>query len=82
MDFKLTKEQELIQKAAKEFAEKSLMPIADEIAADNHVSPEIFEEMAEPDSLVSSSPKNLEELEQDTPAIPWYWNRLPGLPVG
>ncbi|MGI6514947.1 MAG: acyl-CoA dehydrogenase [Syntrophomonadaceae bacterium] len=47
MDFKLTKEQELIQKAAKEFAEKSLMPIADKIAEDNKVPPEIIEEMAD-----------------------------------
>lgn len=47
MDFKFTKEQELIQKAAKEFAEKSLMPIADKIAAENRVPPEIYEEIAE-----------------------------------
>ncbi len=47
MDFKLTKEQELIQKAAKEFAEKSIMPIAEKIDKDNVVPPEIFEEMAD-----------------------------------
>ncbi len=47
MDFKLTKEQELIQKAAKEFAEKSLMPIADKIAEENYVSPEIYEEIGD-----------------------------------
>lgn len=47
MDFKLTKEQELIQKAAKEFAEKSIMPIAEKIDRENAVPQEIFEEMAE-----------------------------------
>ena len=47
MDFELTKEQERIQKAAKEFAEKTLMPIADKIAEENKVPPEIIEEMAD-----------------------------------
>jgi hypothetical protein len=31
VDFKLTKEQELIQRAAREFAEKNIMPVADQI---------------------------------------------------
>ncbi|NLV17116.1 MAG: acyl-CoA dehydrogenase [Syntrophomonadaceae bacterium] len=47
MDFKLTKEQELIQKAAREFAEKSIMPIAEQIDRDNFVPQEIFDEMGE-----------------------------------
>ena len=47
MEFKLTKEQELIQKAAREFAEKRIEPIAIQIDRDNEVPAEIFQEMGE-----------------------------------
>lgn len=47
MDFSLTKEQELIQKMAKEFAEKTIAPIADQIYEENKVPLYVFEEMAE-----------------------------------
>lgn len=45
MDFKLTKEQELIKKTAREFAEKRLAPINEEIEANHAVPLEIFREM-------------------------------------
>ncbi len=47
MDFKLSKEQELIQKAAKDFAEKYIAPIADQIDRENSVPPELYRKMAE-----------------------------------
>jgi len=47
MDFKLSKEQELIQKTAKDFAEKYVLPIADQIDRENKVPPEIYKKMAE-----------------------------------
>ncbi len=47
MDFKLSKEQELIQKTAKEFAEKYIVPVADQIDKENKVPPEIFKKMSE-----------------------------------
>lgn len=47
MDFKLTKEQELIQKAAREFAEKNIMPVADQIEQDGQIPDEILKGMAE-----------------------------------
>lgn len=47
MDFKLSKEQEIIQKAAREFAEKRIEPIAFQIERDNYVPEEIFQEMGE-----------------------------------
>lgn len=49
MEFKLTKEQAMIQKMARDFAVKSLEPIAEEIDHSNHVPEEIFKEMAELD---------------------------------
>ncbi len=47
MEFKLTKEQELIQKAAREFAEKRIEPIAAQIDRENEVPAEILREMGE-----------------------------------
>ena len=47
MDFKLSKEQELIQKTVREFAEKYLAPVADQIDRENKVPPEIYKKMAE-----------------------------------
>jgi alkylation response protein AidB-like acyl-CoA dehydrogenase len=47
LDFKLTKEEQLIQKAAKEFAEKMLDPIAEEIDRTNEVPPEIIKGLGE-----------------------------------
>jgi len=47
MDFRLSKEQELIQKTAREFAEKYIAPVADQIDRENRVPPEIYKKMAE-----------------------------------
>lgn len=47
MDFKLTKEQELIQKAAREFAQSVIWPIAAQIEEENKVPMEIFHEMGD-----------------------------------
>lgn len=47
MDFKLTKEQELIQRAAREFAEKNIVPIAEQIERDGKIPDEILKGMAE-----------------------------------
>ncbi|MGI6413156.1 MAG: acyl-CoA dehydrogenase family protein [Syntrophomonadaceae bacterium] len=51
MNFNLTKEQELIQKAAQEFAEKYLDPIAKQIDEENRVPDEIVKMMADLDLL-------------------------------
>ena len=47
MDFRLSKEQELIQKTVREFAEKYIAPVADQIDRENKVPPEIYRKMAE-----------------------------------
>lgn len=47
MDFQLSKEQELIQKAAREYAEKVIAPMADQIEKENKVPNEVFEELGE-----------------------------------
>lgn len=47
MDFKLSKEEQLIQKAAKEFAEKMIEPVAEEIDRTNTVPQEIMDGLAE-----------------------------------
>ena len=47
MDFQLSKEQELIQKTARDFAEKYIMPVAEQIDRENKVPPEIYRKMSE-----------------------------------
>jgi alkylation response protein AidB-like acyl-CoA dehydrogenase len=47
MEMKLTKEQELIQKAAREFAEKRIEPLLFKIDQENHVPDEIYQELRE-----------------------------------
>ena len=47
MDFRLSKEQELIQKSARDFAEKYIAPVAEQIDRENKVPPEIYKKMAE-----------------------------------
>lgn len=47
MDFNLTKEQQMIQQVAKEFAEKSLAPVVDEIEAKHTIPMELFKEAGE-----------------------------------
>ena len=47
MDFSLSKEEAMIQKMAKEFAEKYVEPIADKIDRENHLPDEIIKGMAE-----------------------------------
>ncbi len=49
MDFKLTKEQELIQKAAHEFAEKNIVPVAEQIEREGMIPQEILKGMADLD---------------------------------
>jgi alkylation response protein AidB-like acyl-CoA dehydrogenase len=47
MDFQLSKEQELIQKTARDFAEKYVLPVAEQIDRENKVPPEIYRKMSE-----------------------------------
>ena len=47
MNFDLTKEQAMIQKVAKEFAEKSVAPLVEQIEASHHVPMELFKEAAD-----------------------------------
>jgi alkylation response protein AidB-like acyl-CoA dehydrogenase len=49
MEFKFTKEQALIQKMVREFAEKRIEPLAEQIDRNNQVPEEIFKEMGELD---------------------------------
>ncbi|MGE5453570.1 MAG: acyl-CoA dehydrogenase family protein [Methylocystaceae bacterium] len=51
MNFSLTKEQELIQKAAREYAEKYIEPIAEQIDKENRVPQAIMEGLGELDLL-------------------------------
>jgi alkylation response protein AidB-like acyl-CoA dehydrogenase len=47
MDFKLSKEQELIQKAAREFATHTIMPLAKQIDEEDKIPQEIWDALAE-----------------------------------
>lgn len=47
MDFGLTKEQELIQKVAREFAEERLSPLVDQIEEEHNIPMELFKEAGE-----------------------------------
>jgi len=47
MDFKLTKEQELIQKAAREYAMSTILPLAKQIDAEDKIPQEIWDGLAE-----------------------------------
>lgn len=47
MDFKLTKEQELIQKMAREFSETRLEPLGDQMEAEHFIPKEVLLEMGE-----------------------------------
>ncbi len=47
MDLRLSKEEELIQKAARDFADKMIVPIAELIDQDNHIPEEIFEALGD-----------------------------------
>lgn len=49
MDFNLSKEQELIQRAAREFAEKYIEPIGHQIDVENSIPPEIISGLSELD---------------------------------
>jgi alkylation response protein AidB-like acyl-CoA dehydrogenase len=49
MEFKLTKEQQLIQSAAREFAEKSIEPVIDQIVEENKVPDDIIAGLKELD---------------------------------
>jgi alkylation response protein AidB-like acyl-CoA dehydrogenase len=49
VDFKLTKEQELIQRAAREFAEKNLLPQVESIIEENKVPDAVIRELKELD---------------------------------
>lgn len=47
MDFELGEDQKLMAEAAREFAEKKLMPIAEKMDEEEKVPPEIYQELAE-----------------------------------
>ena len=47
MDFELGEDQLLMRDAAREFAEKKLMPIAEKMDAEEKVPPEIYKELGE-----------------------------------
>lgn len=47
MDFNLSKEQKLIQKAARDFGRTRLAPLANEIMASNHIPDSVLTELAE-----------------------------------
>jgi len=47
MNFGLTKEQELLQKAAKEFSEKMILPVSEQIDRENETPKEILEGLSE-----------------------------------
>ncbi|NLN87511.1 MAG: acyl-CoA dehydrogenase [Syntrophomonadaceae bacterium] len=47
MKFNLTKEQTLIQRTAREFAEKTVAPLVDNIEAEHHIPMELFTKAAE-----------------------------------
>ena len=47
MNFNLTKEQLLIQKTAREFAEKTVAPLVDDIEASHQIPLELFKEAGE-----------------------------------
>lgn len=47
MDFELGEDQLLMREAAREFAEKKLMPIAEKMDADEAIPPEIFKELSD-----------------------------------
>ncbi|HWQ74850.1 MAG TPA: acyl-CoA dehydrogenase family protein [Syntrophomonas sp.] len=47
MNFELTKEEKLIQKMAKDFAEQVIAPAADYIEKENMTPPEVLKGMAE-----------------------------------
>ena len=78
MDFQLTKDQELIQKAAKEYAEKSLMPIADKIAAENRCLRRYSGRLVSL-VLVFRLPKSMAEPGLDTTVIPGIGADCPGI---
>ena len=57
MDFKLTKEQELIQRAAREFAEKNLLPRVESIIEENSVPEAVIRELKELDLFALFMPE-------------------------
>jgi alkylation response protein AidB-like acyl-CoA dehydrogenase len=57
MEFTLTKEQVLIQKMARDFAEQHIAPIAEQIEKENQVPAEIFKGLAELDLFGMAMPE-------------------------
>ncbi|MBS4021610.1 MAG: acyl-CoA dehydrogenase family protein [Dethiobacter sp.] len=57
MDFRFNEEQEMLRKAAREFAEEVLAPRAEEIEENDEIPTEIFKEMAERDFFAVTVPE-------------------------
>lgn len=66
MDFELGEDQLLMQEAAREFAEKKLMPIAEKMDEDEAVPPEIYKELGELGYFGMLLPEKYGGLELDT----------------
>ena len=82
MDFRLSKEQELIQKTVREFAEKYIAPVAEQIDRENKVPPEIYRKMAELELFGIPFAEEFGGTGRVIPAIPWPWSRSPAPPEG
>ncbi|MCP4580087.1 MAG: acyl-CoA dehydrogenase [candidate division Zixibacteria bacterium] len=66
MDFILGEDQQLMAEAAREFAEKKLMPIAEKMDEDEQVPQEIYDELAELGYFGMLLPEEYDGLELDT----------------
>ena len=64
MDFSLSKEQLLIQKMARDFAEKYIEPVAEQIDRENKIPQDILEGL----------------LMEVMMAMSWLWSSLDGFP--
>jgi|GEM_PF-2438582 butyryl-CoA dehydrogenase (EC 1.3.99.2) len=69
MNFNLTKEQKLIQAAAREFAEKYVAPAAEQIERENRIPESIIKGLAELDFLPCLMRRNTVELMLDMTAM-------------
>ncbi|NLN87512.1 MAG: acyl-CoA dehydrogenase family protein, partial [Syntrophomonadaceae bacterium] len=47
MDFKLSKEQEMIKKAAQQFASKTILPLVRQLEEENKIPQEVWDGLAE-----------------------------------
>jgi alkylation response protein AidB-like acyl-CoA dehydrogenase len=75
MQFTLTKEQALIQKMARDYAEQNIAPIAEQIEKDNQVPAEILKGLAELDLFGMAMPEAYVEQMPVMTAMCWPWNK-------